>query len=230
MITIDQSAVTEQRAAYEANLAAYEQRKGKYYELEKSLLELCNQADQASQKSGELGRARKAARIEAGGKITQAVIELREQQARVNIEIEELAEAQGEIRQGMEEMLPELYELAARVYRAQEALAKAAAASLQERRAALVQELGELVAFELSAKQQGTPFDVLNYRRFGDGSGVDHEEVAAGHLYADLLRIIQDDGCSGQVLADLGIVSIQPGPLRRHQIGDPLAFKKLARG
>lgn len=230
MITVDQNTVTEQRANYEAALAAYEQRKSKYFELEKSLLELCNQADQASQRSGELERARKAARIEAGGKITQAVIELREQLARVNIEIEELAEAQGEIRQGMEEMKPELYELAARAYRAQEALAQAAAASLQERRAALVQELGELVAFELAAKQQGTPFDVLNYRRFGDGSGVDHEEVAAGKLYADLLRIINEGGCSDQVLADLGIVSIQPGPLRRHQIGDPLAFKKLAGG
>lgn len=230
MITVDQNTVTEQRANCEATLAAFEQRKSKYFELEKSHLELGNQADQASQRLGELERARKAARIEAGGKITQDVIELGEQLARVNIEIEELAEAQGEIRQGMEEMKLELYELAARAYRAQGALAQAAAASLQERRAALVQELGELVAFELAAQQQGTPFDVLNYRRFGGGYGVDPEEVAAGKLYAALLRIINEGGCSDQVLAGLGIVSIQPGPLLRHQIGDPLVFKKLAGG
>lgn len=230
MITINTDTIAPFKAKFDEALAAFESKKGSYNELHKTYRELIDQTNAASQKAGELERARKAARIEAGGKITNAVIDIRKQHAETLLELEELEEAQTEIREGLDDMLPELNELASAAFRARQALAEAAAETLQERRNELVKELGQLLAFELKAKEQGTPFDLANWRRFGDGSRIEPEEMAAGKVHRELLNTIKGGGDSSRLLAEIGAVEIDHGPLERHRVGAPMANIKRARG
>lgn len=223
MITIKPEIIAAEQDRQRSALAKFEEKKGQYASIQNEWRAAVDKASELSELVGKTNIKRKELLVEAGGKITKAVIGLRNQLREQELELEDVVMVQGELKTMMDDMLPELHQLAAEAFRAREAVARVAVASLKDRKAELIRELGLITALELKVPMLGTPFDALNHWRFGDGTPVEVIDSKVSTIAAHIKSTADNAEGTEDFLREAGVSDIDIGPLDESKIGSPLA-------
>lgn len=230
MLTINKNLTAIESEELETALAALQEEAMKQEEIAAELA-AANQRDNDARIALEsMSSRRKEALLKSAGRVTQEIIDIRNERKEREIELEEIADVKSVLEELIDAQQPKLYQLSAAAFKARERIGRKVAHELGARKIELVKELGSIVSLEIAVESLGTPFDAANFSRFGDGSPLEVLDTTVSKLASSIKAAAERGEGVAQVLGVAGVKDVPTGSLDKARIGSPLAgrIKKKA--